>query len=109
MEELIKRCIENDKYVGLIVVKYGKDKKYFIDKFKELDCTFLKQECKFEFNNKSYISILSENEFKRKGHRNNYVIIDGRVTWKCIDNFINPSLIPYENKNIFYESVIEII
>lgn len=111
-DELIERCIENDGYIGLIVVKYGKDKKYFIDKFKELNCIFLKQKWKFKFNNKSYICILSEIELEaRRGHRNNYVIMDDRINWKYRNNFVYPSLIPYRNEdgNIFYESVVEII
>ena len=105
-DELIERCIENDGYIGLIVVI---NKDIFYNKFNKL--IDKKYENRIQFDNGSYIFVLNESQLEvNRGYRYNYAVIDSNVEKVYKDNFIYPKLVPYRDNdgNILYESIVEI-
>lgn len=95
MDELIKRCIENNGYVGLIVVK-NKINKEFYDEFNKLKCKINKN--RIQFDNGSYIFVLNESQLE--ANRYNYAVIDSNVEKVYKDNFIYPKLVPYRDNDM---------
>lgn len=121
INELIERCIENDNYIGLIAVKYDKNKELIYNKIYNkvnknkkinygINCRCEKYNNRIRFNNGSYIFILDEVQTKYyRGNKYNYAIIDNDIEKFYIDNCIECKLIPYTTVygNILSESVIE--